>query len=35
MNAGPIMTWRGALLHRELIIRLAAPHRLPAIYFER
>jgi putative ABC transport system substrate-binding protein len=25
----------GALLHRELIIRLAARHRLPAIYFER
>jgi putative ABC transport system substrate-binding protein len=35
-NGGVILTGSGpALVHRELIITLAAQHRLPAVYFER
>lgn len=35
-NAGMIVTGSAlALLHRKLIITLAARHRLPAVYFER
>jgi putative ABC transport system substrate-binding protein len=35
-NGGLIVTASGAAtLHRELIITLAARHKLPAVYFER
>jgi putative ABC transport system substrate-binding protein len=35
-NGGLIVTASGlALIHRNLIVKLAAQHRLPAIYFER
>jgi putative tryptophan/tyrosine transport system substrate-binding protein len=35
-NGGLIVTASGsALVHRELIIRLAARHKLPAVYFQR
>jgi putative tryptophan/tyrosine transport system substrate-binding protein len=35
-NGGLIITASGlALLHRSLIVKLAAQHRLPAVYFER
>jgi putative ABC transport system substrate-binding protein len=35
-NGGLIMTSGGAaVLHRELIIKLAARHKLPAVYYER
>ena len=35
-NGGLILTPSGlALDHRDLIIRLAAQHRLPAVYFQR
>jgi putative ABC transport system substrate-binding protein len=35
-NAGLILTGSGfAVMHRDLIIRLAALHKLPAIYYER
>jgi putative ABC transport system substrate-binding protein len=35
-NSGLIVTGSGlAVVHRELIIALAARHKLPAIYFER
>ena len=36
VNGGMVVTASAlAFAHRELIIRLAAQHRLPAIYFER
>jgi putative tryptophan/tyrosine transport system substrate-binding protein len=35
-NGGLIITASGlALIHRDLIVKLAAQHRLPAVYFER
>ena len=35
-NGGMIVTASGlAIVHRELIITLAARHKLPAIYFQR
>jgi hypothetical protein len=35
-NGGLILTMSGlAVLHRDLIDTLAAPHGLPAVYFER
>jgi ABC-type uncharacterized transport system substrate-binding protein len=35
-NSGLIVTGSGlAIVHRELIIRLAARHKLPAVYFQR
>src|SRR5262249_58227357 len=35
-NGGLIVaTGPGAQLHRNLIVALAAPHRLPAVYYER
>jgi putative ABC transport system substrate-binding protein len=35
-NGGLVVTGSAfALMHRDLIIRLAAQHRLPAVYYER
>ena len=35
-NGGLILTASGlAFVHRDLIIKLAAQHKLPAVYFER
>jgi putative ABC transport system substrate-binding protein len=34
-NSGLIVTGRGGVSHRDLIITLAARHRLPAVYFAR
>jgi len=34
-NDGLIVTSGGAQLHRDLIVTLAARHKLPAVYYER
>ena len=34
-NGGLILTANAAVLHRDLIITLAARHKLPAVYYER
>src|SRR5262249_49181411 len=34
-NGGLIVTSGGALIHRHLIITLAARHKLPAVYYDR